>query len=217
MIEADEYDTAFFDKRSKFVHYRPRTAILNNLEYDHADIFPDLAAIETQFHHLVRTVPPSGRLIVNGEEASLARVLARGCWSEVERFAGAEFVARDDAPSPELANRERRQHHAARRAAGNAALAARSPAARPAQSIERTRGARRGAPCGRGDRSRYRRARRVPRHQAPSRSGAAPQAASRFTTISRITRRRSRRRSTGCGAKWGARGSSRCWSREPTR
>lgn len=86
VIEADEYDTAFFDKRSKFVHYHPRTAIFNNLEYDHADIFPDLAAIETQFHHLVRTVPASGRLIVNGREASLERVLARGCWSEVETF-----------------------------------------------------------------------------------------------------------------------------------
>lgn len=88
VIEADEYDTAFFDKRSKFVHYRPRTAILNNLEYDHADIFPDLAAIETQFHHLVRTVPSCGRLVVNGSEASLARVIERGCWSEVEWFAG---------------------------------------------------------------------------------------------------------------------------------
>ena len=86
VIEADEYDTAFCDKRSKFVHYRPRTAILNNLEYDHADIFPDLAAIETQFHHLVRTIPHQGRLIVNGGEESLRRVLARGCWSEVERF-----------------------------------------------------------------------------------------------------------------------------------
>jgi UDP-N-acetylmuramate: L-alanyl-gamma-D-glutamyl-meso-diaminopimelate ligase len=86
VIEADEYDTAFFDKRSKFVHYFPRTAILNNLEFDHADIFPDLAAIETQFHHLVRCVPASGRLIVNGGAASLARVLARGCWSEVEPF-----------------------------------------------------------------------------------------------------------------------------------
>ncbi len=90
VIEADEYDTAFFDKRSKFVHYRPRTAILNNLEYDHADIFPDLAAIETQFHHLVRMVPGNGRLVVNAAEASLARVLARGCWSEVERFGLAE-------------------------------------------------------------------------------------------------------------------------------
>ncbi len=86
VIEADEYDTALFDKRSKFVHYRPRTAILNNLELDHADIFPDLAAIETQFHHLVRTVPATGRLIVNARDAALARVLARGCWSEVQRF-----------------------------------------------------------------------------------------------------------------------------------
>jgi len=86
VIEADEYDTAFFDKRSKFVHYFPRTAVLNNLEFDHADIFADLAAIETQFHHLVRCVPASGRLIVNGAEAALARVLARGCWSQVEAF-----------------------------------------------------------------------------------------------------------------------------------
>jgi UDP-N-acetylmuramate: L-alanyl-gamma-D-glutamyl-meso-diaminopimelate ligase len=86
VIEADEYDTAFFDKRSKFVHYRPRTAILNNLEYDHADIFPDLAAIETQFHHLVRTVPSSGRLVVNARDETLQRVLERGCWSEVHRF-----------------------------------------------------------------------------------------------------------------------------------
>jgi UDP-N-acetylmuramate: L-alanyl-gamma-D-glutamyl-meso-diaminopimelate ligase len=86
VIEADEYDTAFFDKRSKFVHYRPRTAVLNNLEYDHADIFPDLAAIETQFHHLVRTVPGNGLVVSNGQEDSLERVLARGCWTPVERF-----------------------------------------------------------------------------------------------------------------------------------
>jgi len=88
VIEADEYDTAFFDKRSKFVHYRPRTAILNNLEFDHADIFDDLAAIERQFHHLVRTVPASGRLVVNATEDSLQRVLAQGCWSEVAGFGG---------------------------------------------------------------------------------------------------------------------------------
>ncbi len=86
VIEADEYDTAFFDKRSKFVHYRPLTAVLNNLEFDHADIFKDLDAIETQFHHLVRTVPGQGRLLVNAKEATLERVLARGCWSELERF-----------------------------------------------------------------------------------------------------------------------------------
>jgi UDP-N-acetylmuramate: L-alanyl-gamma-D-glutamyl-meso-diaminopimelate ligase len=105
VIEADEYDTAFFDKRSKFIHYRPRTAILNNLEFDHADIFPDIAAIETQFHHFVRTVPHRGRLVVNGADENIARVLARGCWSDVERFRGADdagsgadwTVARDGA------------------------------------------------------------------------------------------------------------------------
>jgi len=86
VIEADEYDTAFFDKRSKFVHYRPRTAILNNLEFDHADIFDNLAAIELQFHHLVRTVPSRGRLVVNARDEALQRVLAMGCWSEVQRF-----------------------------------------------------------------------------------------------------------------------------------
>src|SRR5688500_5370448 len=86
VVEADEYDTAFFDKRSKFVHYRPLVAILNNLEYDHADIFPDVAAIQRQFHHLVRTVPRRGRLIVNGEDARLAEVLAMGCWTPVDTF-----------------------------------------------------------------------------------------------------------------------------------
>ncbi|MGH8027176.1 MAG: UDP-N-acetylmuramate:L-alanyl-gamma-D-glutamyl-meso-diaminopimelate ligase [Pseudoxanthomonas sp.] len=86
VVEADEYDTAFFDKRSKFVHYRPLVAILNNLEYDHADIFPDIASIQRQFHHLVRTVPARGRLIVNGQDERLAEVLAMGCWTPVERF-----------------------------------------------------------------------------------------------------------------------------------
>lgn len=97
VVEADEYDTAFFDKRSKFVHYRPQVAILNNLEYDHADIFPDLAAIERQFHHLVRTVPGKGRLIVNAADANLARVLAMGCWTPVDTFgfeAGLTWQAR---------------------------------------------------------------------------------------------------------------------------
>ncbi|OIQ90172.1 UDP-N-acetylmuramate:L-alanyl-gamma-D-glutamyl-meso-diaminopimelate ligase [mine drainage metagenome] len=89
VMEADEYDTAFFDKRSKFVHYHPRTAVLNNLEFDHADIFADLAAIETQFHHLVRTVPGNGLLVVNGREDSLERVLQRGCWTPVVRFGSA--------------------------------------------------------------------------------------------------------------------------------
>jgi UDP-N-acetylmuramate: L-alanyl-gamma-D-glutamyl-meso-diaminopimelate ligase len=86
VIEADEYDTAFFDKRSKMVHYRPRIAVLNNLEFDHADIFSNLEAIETQFHHFVRTIPNSGRLVVNGRDTSLGRVLARGCWTPVDRF-----------------------------------------------------------------------------------------------------------------------------------
>nr|WP_298374232.1 UDP-N-acetylmuramate:L-alanyl-gamma-D-glutamyl-meso-diaminopimelate ligase [uncultured Halomonas sp.] len=86
VVEADEYDTAFFDKRSKFVHYRPDVAVLNNLEFDHADIFPDLAAIERQFHHLVRTVPSQGRLLVADGEPALARVLEMGCWSPVEHF-----------------------------------------------------------------------------------------------------------------------------------
>ena len=86
VIEADEYDTAFFDKRSKFVHYGPRTAILNNLEFDHADIFADLHAIETQFHHLVRTVPQQGLVVANGKEESLKRVIGRGCWTPVEHF-----------------------------------------------------------------------------------------------------------------------------------
>ena len=90
VIEADEYDTAFFDKRSKFVHYRPRTAILNNLEYDHADIFPNLAAIQTQFHHLVRTIPGNGLIVCNGREESLQTVLAQGCWTPVESFGSAE-------------------------------------------------------------------------------------------------------------------------------
>jgi UDP-N-acetylmuramate: L-alanyl-gamma-D-glutamyl-meso-diaminopimelate ligase len=87
IVEADEYDTAFFDKRSKFVHYPARTAVLNNLEFDHADIFPDVAAIETQFHHFVRTLPASGLIIANGADAALERVLARGCYTPVERFA----------------------------------------------------------------------------------------------------------------------------------
>ena len=97
VVEADEYDTAFFDKRSKFVHYRPLVAILNNLEFDHADIFPDVAAIQRQFHHLVRTVPRRGRLLVNGHDERLREVLAMGCWTPVERFgldASFEWCAR---------------------------------------------------------------------------------------------------------------------------
>ena len=87
VVEADEYDTAFFDKRAKFVHYRPDIAILNNLEYDHADIYPDLPSIQTQFHHLVRTIPGNGTIISNGLDSNLEEVLERGCWSRLERFA----------------------------------------------------------------------------------------------------------------------------------
>ena len=90
VVEADEYDTAFFDKRSKFVHYRPRTLIINNLEFDHADIFADLNAIETQFHHCVRTVPSTGLILAHGSEESVARVLQRGCWTPVEQVSAAD-------------------------------------------------------------------------------------------------------------------------------
>ena len=95
VIEADEYETAFCDKRSKFIHYRPRTVVLNNLEFDHADIFADLSAIETQFHHLVRTLPRNGLVVANAAEASLDRVLARGCWTPVERFNAADGWRRE--------------------------------------------------------------------------------------------------------------------------
>ena len=105
VVEADEYDTAFFDKRSKFVHYRPLVAILNNLEYDHADIFPDVAAIQRQFHHLVRTVPRRGRLIVNGEDARLAEVLAMGCWTPVETFGLDASLIPRSSPSPQHGDR----------------------------------------------------------------------------------------------------------------
>ncbi|MFZ4789907.1 MAG: UDP-N-acetylmuramate:L-alanyl-gamma-D-glutamyl-meso-diaminopimelate ligase [Candidatus Competibacteraceae bacterium] len=98
VVEADEYDTAFFDKRSKFIHYQPHTLILNNLEFDHADIFPDLAAIQRQFHHLLRTVPGNGLIVANGEDANLAEVLAMGCWTPVERFGIGDWEARDILP-----------------------------------------------------------------------------------------------------------------------
>ncbi|MFC0679973.1 Mur ligase family protein [Lysobacter korlensis] len=116
VVEADEYDTAFFDKRSKFVHYRPLVAILNNLEYDHADIFPDVAAIQRQFHHLVRTVPRRGRLIVNGEDRHLAEVLAMGCWTPVETF------GLDASQVPVAAPREMHGDRADERAAAQAAF-----------------------------------------------------------------------------------------------
>jgi UDP-N-acetylmuramate: L-alanyl-gamma-D-glutamyl-meso-diaminopimelate ligase len=100
VIEADEYDTAFFDKRAKFVHYRPRTAVLNNLEYDHADIYPDVESIQRQFHHLVRTVPGSGRIIWNADDARLRDVLAMGCWTPLESFARAGGAQADWSARP---------------------------------------------------------------------------------------------------------------------
>lgn len=93
VVEADEYDTAFFDKRSKFVHYHPRTLLLNNLEYDHADIFPNLDAIKTQFHHLLRMVPGAGLVVANGEDKNIADVLKMGCWTETETFAAGNWTA----------------------------------------------------------------------------------------------------------------------------
>jgi UDP-N-acetylmuramate: L-alanyl-gamma-D-glutamyl-meso-diaminopimelate ligase len=120
VIEADEYDTAFFDKRSKFVHYRTRTAVLNNLEFDHADIFGDLADIERQFHHLVRTVPGtgthgSGRVIFNGLEESIARVLHMGCWSEMRSFGAAvsDFTAQGEAKDFDVFQRGTHAGHVA--------------------------------------------------------------------------------------------------------
>jgi UDP-N-acetylmuramate: L-alanyl-gamma-D-glutamyl-meso-diaminopimelate ligase len=86
VVEADEYDSAFFDKRSKFVHYNARTVILNNLEFDHADIFSDLAAIQTQFHHLVRTVPNNGLIISPANDQALNQVLQKGCWTPQSKF-----------------------------------------------------------------------------------------------------------------------------------
>jgi UDP-N-acetylmuramate: L-alanyl-gamma-D-glutamyl-meso-diaminopimelate ligase len=117
VVEADEYDTAFFDKRSKFVHYKPLVAILNNLEFDHADIFSDVAAIQRQFHHLVRTVPARGRLVVNGHDARLAEVLAMGCWTPVERFgfdAAFEWSARLEREDGSVFAVLHRGQHAAR-------------------------------------------------------------------------------------------------------
>lgn len=105
VIEADEYDTAFFDKRSKFVHFRPRTAVLNNLEFDHADIFPDLAAIEQQFHHLVRVIPGNGLIITNGRDPNLERVLMKGCWTPVERIGKDDEWQAESQPGGEISIR----------------------------------------------------------------------------------------------------------------
>ena len=165
VVEADEYDTAFFDKRAKFVHYRPRIAVLNNLEYDHADIYPDLAAIQRQFHHLVRTVPGTGRILAAAGDAALDEVLAMGCWTPVERYGveaegaagGAEWSARlaaDDgsrfailhrgSPVAEVAWRLRGRHNVHNALAAVAAAAAAGvPAAEAARALEDFAGVRR--------------------------------------------------------------------------
>lgn len=101
VVEADEYDCAFFDKRAKFLHYRPRTAVINNIEFDHADIFPDIAAIRREFHHLLRSVPANGTVVVNGADAEIGRVLAMGCWTPVQRFGTGDFPWRVEAESPD--------------------------------------------------------------------------------------------------------------------
>jgi len=110
VVEADEYDTAFFDKRAKFVHYRPRTAILNNLEHDHADIYPDVAAIQKQFHLLLRTVPRNGRLVVNADESHLQQVIEMGCWTPVVRFSATQSSSSDDQWHAELLGQQDGSH-----------------------------------------------------------------------------------------------------------
>ena len=210
MIEADEYDTAFFDKRSKFVHYRPRTAILNNLEFDHADIFDDLAAIERQFHHLVRTVPSRGRLVVNARDEALQRVLAMGCWSEVQRFGG-----RKEAPGMLRARGEPHAFDVLRGGLKIArvdwtllgehnqlnALAAIGAAEHVGIAPEASA------------RALAELSQRAP---APRAASASP-TASPSTTTSRTTRRRSGRRSRACAARSARRASSPCSSRARTR
>ena len=132
MVEADEYDTAFFDKRSKFVHYRPLVAILNNLEYDHADIFPDVAAIQRQFHHLVRTVPRRGRLIVKGDDERLRRGAGDGRWTPVERFGlHDEMLDRLLRVERAQAARRRQRLRRGRTTAKNSAIVAMAVAGRP--------------------------------------------------------------------------------------
>ena len=207
VIEADEYDTAFFDKRSKFVHYCPRTVILNNLEYDHADIFADLAAIETQFHHFVRTVPRTGRLIVNAEDESLARVLTRGCWSEVEYFSGAELAPPEGMPTPawRVAPDGKVTHGSAPQGIVRW----------PADAMQYGRHSRLNALAALAAARSMWALPLLPSSVASSGDWkyAARCAGSPCTTTSRIIRPRSRRRSTACAAARATRASSPCLSR----
>ena len=209
VIEADEYDTAFFDKRSKFVHYRPRTLILNNLEYDHADIFPDLAAIETQFHHLLRTVPGKGRIVVNGGEPSLARVLARGCWSEVERF-GLRRGSRNGARLDHC----RRRHDPPRWRTSRHARIRTDGAVQP---VECAGGDRCRASCRRPGRDQPRCARRVRRRQATDGSARHRRRRHRVRRLRASSDGDQCHAGRACGARSAPRASSPCSSRGRTR
>ena len=209
VIEADEYDTAFFDKRSKFIHYGPRTAILNNLEYDHADIFDDVAAIERQFHHLVRTVPKSGRLVVNARDDSLQRVLTMGCWSEVQRFG-----ARKEEPG---ALRARGEPHAFDVLRGSLKVArVEWSLLGEHNQLNALAAIGSGRACRRATRSGRRGARQLRERAPPAGAAWRGRRASRSTTTSRITRPPSAPPSTDCAARSGSTASSPCSSRART-
>jgi UDP-N-acetylmuramate: L-alanyl-gamma-D-glutamyl-meso-diaminopimelate ligase len=193
VIEADEYDTAFCDKRSKFVHYRPRTAVLNNLEFDHADIFADLAAIETQFHHLVRTLPANGLIVANAREAEPGARLARGCWTPVERStaAGWEAVAiRTRTAICGLLARRPKAGRASGRSPASTTAPTRWPHLLAARHVGRA--VRQGISQAL---SRFR------ERQAPPRTARNGARRNRSTTISPTTRRRLRRPSPACAAR----------------
>ena len=207
VIEADEYDTAFFDKRSKFVHYRPRTVILNNLEYDHADIFPDLAAIETQFHHLVRTVPGNGLIVANGREESLDRVFARGLWTPVERFGGTRRLDRRRSRCERPLRRLLQRHPAGPREMG---------ADRRTQPHERARLDRRRAPRRRARRRRDRRLEPLRERQAPHGSARRRARHHRLRRLRPPPHRDRHHRRRPARARSARRASSPCWNRAPT-
>jgi len=183
VIEADEYDTALFDKRSKFLHYRPRTLILNNLEYDHADIFPDLAAIQTQFHHLVRTLPSTARIVHPAGCAAIDEVLARGCWSQTVAVGdGGRWQANDtdDGSFDTTAKTHWQRSWRRNMSASHPKSVSMRSTALPASNV--------------------------------AWSCAARSMASTSTTTSRITRRRLQQRWAGCVGRWGRQEFWRCWN-----
>ena len=210
VVEADEYDSAFFDKRSKFVHYLPKTLVINNLEFDHGDIFDDMAAIRRQFHHLVRTVPASGRILRTSPDPEIDRVMDMGCWTPVQTFTttdgGADWQAtmtRADGGAFDVSQ------------AGNAIASVRWPL------IGGTTWATPSRPLRPRNTQAWTRPRPARPWRAFATSGsawrcAAVSAASPFTTISPITRRRSARPWTPCAPTWATSASSPCWIRHPT-